>query len=125
MMCETPNNALAAEQFLAHFDGMSIGSNDMTQLTLGVDRDSARISELFDERSPAVRKLFATTIEACRRNGKYIGICGEAPSDDMELAEWLVARGIDSISLNPDSVIPTWLHLAKHAGEQRGDADEE
>ncbi len=119
MTCETPNNALMADEFLEYFDGMSIGSNDLTQLTLGVDRDSARVASLFDERSPGVRALFAEVLEACRRNGKHAGICGEAPSDDLELADWLVDHGIESISLNPDSVIRTWLHLAESANGQQ------
>jgi pyruvate,water dikinase len=115
MMCETPANALCAEEFLPYFDGMSIGSNDMTQLTLGVDRDSARIGSLFDEGNAAVRQLFTMAITACKRHGKYIGICGQGPSDYLELAQWLAGQGIDSLSVEPDAVIPTWLHLAKHA----------
>jgi pyruvate,water dikinase len=94
---------------------MSIGSNDMTQLALGVDRDSGHIGALFDEGNPAVRKLFKLAIDACRREGKYIGICGQGPSDYLELAQWLTEQGIDSLSLDPDAVIPTWLHLAKSA----------
>ena len=105
MMCEIPSNALLADEFLEHFDGFSIGSNDLTQLTLGVDRDSGIVTE-FDERNPAVLKLMAMAIEACRREGKYVGICGQAPSDYPELTEWLVKQGIVSISLNPDSVLP-------------------
>ena len=104
MMCEIPSNALLANEFLAHFDGFSIGSNDLTQLTLGVDRDSGIVTE-FDERNAAVLKLMAMAIEACRREGKYVGICGQAPSDYPELTEWLVKQGIGSISLNPDSVL--------------------
>ncbi len=113
MMCELPSNALLADEFLEHFDGMSIGSNDMTQLTLGLDRDSGKIAALFDERNPAVRKLLAMAIAACRRHGKYVGICGQGPSDHPDLAEWLVGQGIESISLNPDSVLETWMHLAR------------
>jgi pyruvate,water dikinase len=112
MMCELPGNALLAEQFLEFFDGMSIGSNDMTQLTLGLDRDSAIVASLFDERDPAVKALLAMSIAACRKAGKYIGICGQGPSDHPDLAAWLVEQGIDSISLNPDSVVETWLALA-------------
>jgi pyruvate,water dikinase len=116
MMCELPSNALLAHEFLEHFDGMSIGSNDMTQLTLGLDRDSGKIAALFDERDAAVKALLAMAIKACRKAGKYVGICGQGPSDHPELAEWLVEQGIDSISLNPDSVIDTWLYLAqRHA----------
>jgi pyruvate,water dikinase len=115
MMCETPANALQAEEFLPYFDGMSIGSNDMTQLALGVDRDSGRIGALFDEGNPAVRKLFKLAIDACKREGKYVGICGQGPSDYLELAQWLTEQGIDSLSLDPDAVVPTWLHLAKSA----------
>jgi pyruvate,water dikinase len=116
MMCELPSNALLADEFLEHFDGMSIGSNDMTQLTLGLDRDSGKIAPLFDERDPAVKALLAMAIAACRKADKYIGICGQGPSDHPELAEWLLEQGIDSISLNPDSVVDTWLYLAqRHA----------
>ena len=115
MMCEIPSNALLAEEFLEHFDGMSIGSNDMTQLVLGLDRDSGKIGALFDERDPAVRAVLEMAIDACRRQGKYIGICGQGPSDYPDLAYWLVEKGIDSLSLNPDSMIDTWLYLAKHA----------
>jgi len=112
MMCELPTNALLAEQYLEHFDGMSIGSNDMTQLTLGLDRDSAIIARLFDERDEAVKALIAMAIQACRKAGKYIGICGQGPSDHPDMARWLVDQGIDSISLNPDTVVETWLFLA-------------
>jgi pyruvate, water dikinase len=112
MMCELPTNALLARDFLEHFDGMSIGSNDMTQLTLGVDRDSAIIAPLFDERDPAVKALLAMAIKACKDAGKYIGICGQGPSDHPDLAKWLVEQGIDSLSLNPDAVVETWLYLA-------------
>lgn len=119
MMCEIPSNALLAEQFLEYFDGFSIGSNDMTQLSLGLDRDSGLIAHLFDERDPAVKKLLEMAIQACRKQGKYVGICGQGPSDYPDFAEWLREQGISSISLNPDSVIDTWLYLAKlEAGEQ-------
>jgi pyruvate,water dikinase len=113
MMCELPSNALLADQFLEHFDGMSIGSNDMTQLTLGLDRDSGKIAPLFDERDAAVKTLLGMAIAACRKAGKYVGICGQGPSDHPELAEWLLEQGIDSISLNPDSVVDTWLYLGQ------------
>jgi len=112
MMCELPTNALLAREFLEHFDGMSIGSNDMTQLALGIDRDSAIIAPLFDERDPAVKALLAMAIKACKDAGKYIGICGQGPSDHPDLAKWLVEQGIDSLSLNPDTVVETWLYLA-------------
>ena len=112
MMCELPTNALLAEEFLQHFDGFSIGSNDMTQLTLGVDRDSGLIASMFDERDPAVLKLLSMAIAACKQQGKYIGICGQGPSDYPDFAKWLVEQGIDSVSLNPDTVIDTWLYLA-------------
>ena len=112
MMCEIPSNALLADQFLAFFDGFSIGSNDLTQLTLGLDRDSSVISHLFDERDPAVKALLARAIEACRRAGKYVGICGQGPSDHPDLARWLMDQGIESVSLNPDTVVETWLFLA-------------
>jgi pyruvate,water dikinase len=112
MMCELPTNALLAREFLEHFDGMSIGSNDMTQLALGLDRDSAIVAPLFDERDPAVKALLAMAIRACKEAGKYIGICGQGPSDHPDLARWLVEQGIDSLSLNPDAVVETWLYLA-------------
>jgi pyruvate,water dikinase len=112
MMCELPTNALLAEQYLQYFDGMSIGSNDMTQLTLGLDRDSGIVAKAFDERDEAVKALLAMAIGACRKQRKYIGICGQGPSDHPELARWLVDQGIDSISLNPDTVVETWLFLA-------------
>jgi pyruvate, water dikinase len=112
MMCELPTNALLADRYLQFFDGMSIGSNDMTQLTLGLDRDSAIIAKLFDERDDAVKALLKMAIDACRRNGKYIGICGQGPSDHPDLARWLVDQGIESMSLNPDTVVETWLFLA-------------
>ncbi|HEY0766439.1 MAG TPA: phosphoenolpyruvate synthase [Steroidobacteraceae bacterium] len=113
MMCELPTNALLAEQYLEHFDGMSIGSNDMTQLTLGVDRDSAIMAGHFDERDEAVRKLLSMAISACRKQGKYAGICGQGPSDHPDLARWLLDQGIESMSLNPDTVVETWLFLAQ------------
>jgi pyruvate,water dikinase len=113
MMCELPTNALLAEQYLEHFDGMSIGSNDMTQLTLGLDRDSAIMAPHFDERDEAVRKLLAMAISACRKHGKYVGICGQGPSDHPDLARWLLDQGIESMSLNPDTVVETWLFLAQ------------
>ncbi len=113
MMCEIPANALLAEQFLEHFDGFSIGSNDMTQLTLGLDRDSGLVSELFDERNDAVKALLAMAIKTARQQGKYVGICGQGPSDHADFAIWLQQQGIDSLSLNPDSVVQTWLALAE------------
>jgi len=113
MMCEIPSNALLAEAFLHYFDGFSIGSNDMTQLALGLDRDSSLVSHLFDERNPAVKKLFKMAIDACRKQDKYIGICGQGPSDYPDFAVWLCEQGISSLSLNPDSVMETWLNLAK------------
>ncbi|WP_460722506.1 phosphoenolpyruvate synthase [Microbacterium aureliae] len=112
MMCELPSNALLADEFLDHFDGFSIGSNDMTQLVLGLDRDSSLVAATFDERDPAVLKVLEMAIEACTRRGKYIGICGQGPSDHPDLADWLVDRGIASMSLNPDTVVETWLRLA-------------
>ena len=112
MMCELPSNALLADEFLDIFDGFSIGSNDMTQLTLGLDRDSGIIADLFDERDPAVKKMLAMAISACKRRGKYIGICGQGPSDHPDLAQWLLEQGIESVSLNPDTVVETWLKLA-------------
>ena len=113
MMCELPSNALLAEEFLEFFDGFSIGSNDLTQLTLGLDRDSGIIAHLFDERNPAVKKLLSAAISACRKADKYIGICGQGPSDHPDLAKWLMEQGIDSVSLNPDSVLDTWFFLAE------------
>jgi len=112
MMCELPTNALLADEFLEHFDGFSIGSNDLTQLTLGLDRDSGIVSHLFDERDPAVKKLLSMAIDACRKQNKYVGICGQGPSDHPDLAYWLMEQGIDSVSLNPDSVLDTWFFLA-------------
>ena len=113
MMSEIPSNALLAEDFLSYFDGMSIGSNDMTQLTLGLDRDSALVSDIFDERDTAVKKMLSLTISACKSKNKYVGICGQGPSDHSDFAGWLLKEGIDSISLNPDTVIETWLKLSK------------
>jgi len=113
MMCELPSNALLADQFLEHFDGFSIGSNDLTQLTLGLDRDSGLIAHLFDERNPAIKALLSMAIKACKAKSKYVGICGQGPSDHEDFAAWLVEQGIDSVSLNPDTVLPTWLYLAE------------
>lgn len=113
MMCELPSNALLADQFLDMFDGFSIGSNDLTQLTLGLDRDSGLIAHLFDERNPAVKALLSMAIQAAKKRGKYVGICGQGPSDHEDLAQWLVEQGIDSVSLNPDTVVETWLYLGK------------
>jgi pyruvate,water dikinase len=115
MMCEIPSNAVIAEQFLEHFDGFSIGSNDMTQLTLGLDRDSALVAEGFDERDPAVLFMLERAIQACKKHGKYIGICGQGPSDHPDLADWLLEQGIESMSLNPDTVVDTWLRLASRS----------
>ncbi|TDV72328.1 phosphoenolpyruvate synthase [Pseudomonas sp. LP_7_YM] len=113
MMCELPSNAILAEEFLEFFDGFSIGSNDLTQLTLGLDRDSGIIAHLFDERNPAVKKLLSNAIQACNKAGKYIGICGQGPSDHPDLARWLMEQGIESVSLNPDSVLETWFFLSE------------
>jgi len=118
MMCELPTNALLAEQFLEHFDGFSIGSNDLTQLTLGLDRDSGIVSHLFDERDAAVKALLSMAIHACRKAGKYVGICGQGPSDHPDLAKWLMEQGIESVSLNPDSVLDTWFFLAEEKIKQ-------
>ena len=115
MMCEIPSNAATPELFLEHFDGFSIGSNDMTQLTLGLDRDSALVADAFDERDPAVKFMLSRAITACRDAGKYVGICGQGPSDHPDLAEWLLDQGIASMSLNPDTVVDTWLRLAQRA----------
>jgi pyruvate,water dikinase len=114
MMCEVPSNAILADEFLEFFDGFSIGSNDLTQLTLGLDRDSglALLAKDFDERDPAVKALLSMAIKACRAKGKYIGICGQGPSDNLDFAVWLMEQGIESMSLNPDSVIETWTKLA-------------
>jgi pyruvate,water dikinase len=115
MMCELPSNAVLADEFLEYFDGFSIGSNDMTQLTLGLDRDSGLVAAGFDERDPAVKKMLHLAISACRRHGKYVGICGQGPSDHPDLARWLLDEGIESMSLNPDTVVETWLYLAQRA----------
>jgi pyruvate, water dikinase len=115
MMCEIPSNAVLADRFLEFFDGMSIGSNDMTQLTLGLDRDSAVMARLFDERDDAVKAMLSMAIKACRKAGKYVGICGQGPSDHPDLARWLLEQGIESMSLNPDTVVETWLFLANEA----------
>ncbi|HHR6109154.1 TPA: phosphoenolpyruvate synthase [Providencia alcalifaciens] len=114
MMCEIPSNALLADQFLEHFDGFSIGSNDMTQLTLGLDRDSGVVSELFDERNDAVKAMLSMAIKAAKRQNKYVGICGQGPSDHQDFAQWLVDEGIDSLSLNPDTVVQTWVTIAEN-----------
>jgi pyruvate,water dikinase len=113
MMCELPSNAILAEQFLELFDGFSIGSNDLTQLTLGLDRDSGLVAETFDERDEAVKAMLAMAIRACRKQGKYVGICGQGPSDHPDLARWLMEQGIESMSLNPDTVVSTWMALAE------------
>jgi pyruvate,water dikinase len=113
MMCEVPSNAVLADDFLEHVDGFSIGSNDLTQLTLGLDRDSALVADRFDERDPAVKALMRTAIRACKARGKYVGICGQGPSDHPELAQWLVDEGVDTLSLNPDTVVDTWLRIAE------------
>jgi pyruvate,water dikinase len=114
MMCEIPSNALLADAFLEHFDGFSIGSNDLTQLTLGLDRDSGLVAHAFDERDPAVKQLLSMAIQSANRLGKYVGICGQGPSDHADFAEWLMDEGNQTISLNPDTVIDTWLKLAAH-----------
>ncbi|MCX2840077.1 phosphoenolpyruvate synthase [Microbulbifer thermotolerans] len=116
MMCELPSNALLAEEFLQYFDGFSIGSNDLTQLTLGLDRDSGLVADLFDERNPAVKVLLSRAIQACKKAGKYVGICGQGPSDHKDFARWLMEEGIDSVSLNPDTAVDTWLFLANQKG---------
>ena len=113
MMCEIPSNAILADEFLEHFDGFSIGSNDLTQMTLALDRDSGLVAEAFDERDPAVKHMLHLAIQACRKAGKYVGICGQGPSDHPDLAKWLMEEGIESLSLNPDTVVETWLYLAR------------
>jgi len=113
MMCELPSNAILADEFLEHFDGFSIGSNDLTQLTLGVDRDSELVAGSFDERDGAVEAMLRLAIRACRKAGKYVGICGQGPSDHPDLAIWLMEEGIESMSLNPDTVVATWIELGK------------
>jgi len=120
MMCEVPSNAVLADRFLDYFDGFSIGSNDLTQLSLGLDRDSGLVAEIFDERDPAVRALLSMSIRACRKQNKYVGICGQGPSDHPDLARWLMDEGITSLSLNPDTVVSTWLALAENPSS--GDA---
>ncbi len=122
MMCEIPSNALLADEFLEHFDGFSIGSNDLTQLTLGLDRDSGLVAEAFDERDAAVKALLSMAIQACRKQGKYVGICGQGPSDHPDFARWLMEQGIESLSLNPDTVIATWLALAEPPPQRRSAA---
>jgi pyruvate,water dikinase len=122
MMCELPSNAVLADAFLEHFDGFSIGSNDLTQLTLGLDRDSGLVAEAFDERDAAVKALLAQAIQACRKQGKYVGICGQGPSDHLDFARWLMEQGIESLSLNPDTVVETWLALAEPPRERRSAA---
>jgi pyruvate,water dikinase len=119
MMCELPSNAILADEFLEIFDGFSIGSNDLTQLTLGLDRDSGLVAEGFDERDAAVKALLAMAIRACRKHGKYVGICGQGPSDHPDLARWLMDQGIESMSLNPDTVVATWLSLAEPQTPQK------
>src|SRR5690606_22806642 len=114
MMCELPSNALLADEFLDIFDGFSIGSNDLTQLTLGLDRDSSIVAGLFDERDPAVKKLLSMAIQTARARGKYVGICCQGPSDPPAVAQRLMEEGIESLSLNPDAVVDTWLRLARH-----------
>jgi pyruvate,water dikinase len=116
MMCEVPSNAILAEEFLELYDGFSIGSNDLTQLVLGLDRDSGLVAEGFDERDPAVKAMLHRAIQACRKAGKYVGICGQGPSDNLDFARWLVQEGIESLSLNPDTVVDTWLQLSREAG---------
>ena len=113
MMCEIPANVILAEQFAERFDGFSIGSNDLTQLTLGLERDSGIVANQFDERDPAVKTLLSMAIRTARAKGKYVGICGQGPSDHPDLAQWLMEEGIESVSLNPDTVVDTWLRLAK------------
>jgi pyruvate,water dikinase len=115
MMCELPSNVILADAFLEHFDGFSIGSNDLTQLTLGVDRDSELVAASFDERDAAVEAMLRMAIRACRKQNKYVGICGQGPSDHPDLALWLLEEGIESMSLNPDTVVSTWVELGKRA----------
>jgi pyruvate,water dikinase len=122
MMCELPSNAVLAEEFLEFFDGFSIGSNDLTQLTLGLDRDSGLVAGAFDERDGAVKAMLAMAIRACRKHGKYVGICGQGPSDHPDFARWLMEQGIESLSLNPDTVVSTWLALGEDAAASAGAA---
>ena len=112
MMCEIPSNALLASEFLEFFDGFSIGSNDLAQLSLALDRDSALVAGMFDERNPAVKELIQLAVKSCRDAGKYIGICGQGPSDYPDFAAWLVDVGLESVSLNPDTVVETWMYLS-------------
>jgi len=115
MMCEIPSNAILADKFLEYFDGFSIGSNDMTQLTLGIDRDAnGAIAASFDERNEAVKSMLHLSIGACKKLGKYVGICGQGPSDHPDFAQWLINEGIETISLNPDTVVDTWLYLSEN-----------
>ena len=113
MMCEVPSNAIIADDFMKHFDGFSIGSNDLTQLSLGMDRDSGILADGFDERDPTVIKLIEMAIASAKKANKYVGICGQGPSDHPDFAEWLVKQGITSLSLNPDTVVSTWKQLSK------------
>ena len=113
MMCELPSNTVLADQFLEYFDGFSIGSNDLTQLTLGLDRDSGLIAHIFDERNAAVKTMLEMAISACKKADKYVGICGQGPSDHPDFADWLMQQGIDSLSLTPDSVLDTWKFLSE------------
>ena len=113
MMCEVPSNAILADEFMEYFDGFSIGSNDLTQLSLGIDRDSGILADGFDERDPAVLKLIELAIASAKKNKKYVGICGQGPSDHPDFADWLVKHGVSSLSLNPDTVISTWKQLSK------------
>jgi pyruvate,water dikinase len=122
MMCELPTNVILAEQYLEYFDGFSIGSNDLTQLTLGLDRDSGLVAASFDERDPAVKAMLHMAIAACKKAGKYVGICGQGPSDNPDFAEWLVEEGIESLSLNPDTVVDTWIYLSRQAANRVGKA---
>jgi len=122
MMCELPSNAVLAEEFLEHFDGFSIGSNDMTQLALGLDRDSGLVADRFDERDPAVKAMLSMAIRACRKHNKYVGICGQGPSDHPDLALWLMEQGIESLSLNPDTVVATWQKLAEDSKNKQQSA---
>ena len=117
MMCEVPSNAIIADDFMKYFDGFSIGSNDLTQLSLGMDRDSGILADGFDERDPAVTKLIEIAIQTAKKSKKYIGICGQGPSDHPDFANWLVKKGITSLSLNPDTVISTWKELTKNNGK--------
>lgn len=119
MMCEVPSNVILAEEFLKYVDGFSIGSNDLTQLILGLDRDSSIVASLFDERNAAVKKFLHQAISACNKQNKYIGICGQGPSDHPDFAEWLMEERIQSMSLNPDSIVETWMRLAAHLKQKK------